>query len=129
MSDKNYALWSGLISNFWSILIFYLDVADYRINIKVKIFFFIENIFTLWRLRAEPCWLAGDGEESGDAQGHPARHVLHVHPEADPGHDDDEDGGDVGLDQVEANTAMQPKLSSQTAVVPWQQQSYLIKIK
>ena len=45
---KKYALWSGLISNFWSILIFYLDVADYRINIKVKIFFFIENIFWWW---------------------------------------------------------------------------------
>ena len=51
--------------------------------------------------------------------------MLHVHPEADPGHDDDEDGGDVGLDQVEANTAMQPKLSSQTAVVPWGQQSQI----
>ena len=34
-------------------------------------------------------------EEGGDAERNPPRHVLHVHPEADPGHDDDEDGGDV----------------------------------
>ena len=94
----------GLISKFWSELICNLDVWD------------------LWRLWAEARWLAGDGEEGGDAQGHPARHVLHVHPEADPGHDDDEDGGDVGLDQVEANTAMSLKLGCQTAVVPWEQQ-------
>ena len=54
--------------------------------------------------------------------------MLHVHPEADPGHDDDEDGGDVGLDQVEANTAMELKLSSQTAVVPWEHQSPSVKL-
>ena len=53
--------------------------------------------------------------------------MLHVHPEADPGDDDDEDGGDVGLDQVEANTAVKLKLSSQTAVVPWEQQSPSVK--
>ena len=88
-------------------------------------------------LRAEACWLAGDGEQGGDAQGDPAEHhghggdggcwqhwpaghVLHVHPEADPGHDHDEDGGDVALDQVEADTAVQLELGRQAAVVTWQ---------
>ena len=88
-------------------------------------------------LRAEAGWLAGDGEQGGDAQGDPAEHhghggdggywqhwpaghVLHVHPEADPGHDHDEDGGHVALDQVEADTAVQLELGGQAAVVTWQ---------
>ena len=83
-------------------MIVYLDVADLR------------------SLGAETCWLAGDGEEGGDPQSHPARDVLHVHPEADPGHDHDEDGGDVALDQVEADTAVQLELGGQAAVVTWQ---------
>ena len=78
---------------------FYLDVRDLR------------------RFRAETCRLAGDGEEGRHPQRHPARHVLHVHPEADPGHDDDEDGGDVGLDHVEPNATGQVELGHQTAVV------------
>ena len=45
------------------------------------------------------------------------RDVLHIHPEADPGHDHDEDGGHVALDQVEADTAVQQELGSQAAVV------------
>ena len=88
-------------------------------------------------LRAEAGWLAGDGEQGGDAQGDPAEHhghgddggywqhwpaghVLHVHPEADPGHDHDEDGGHVALDQVEADTPVQLELGGQAAVVTWQ---------
>ena len=88
-------------------------------------------------LRAEAGWLAGDGEQGGDAQGDPAEHhghgddggywqhwpaghVLHVHPEADPGHNHDEDGGHVALDQVEADTAVQLELGGQAAVVTWQ---------
>ena len=43
--------------------------------------------------------------------------MLHVHPEADPGHNHDEDGGHVALDQVEADTAVQQELGSQAAVV------------
>ena len=43
--------------------------------------------------------------------------VLHIHPEADPGHDHDEDGGHVALDQVEANAAVKPELGRQAAVV------------
>lgn len=43
--------------------------------------------------------------------------MLDVHPEGDPGDDDDEDGGDVGLDKVEPNTSLQLKPRSQAAVV------------
>ena len=45
--------------------------------------------------------------------------MLHVHPEGDPGHDDKEDGGYVGLDQVEPDTSVQVELGSQAAVVAW----------
>ena len=58
--------------------------------------------------------LAGYGEQRCHTQSHPeidvkfrtilfplgkipARHVLYVHPEGDPGDNDEEDGGDVGL--------------------------------
>ena len=43
--------------------------------------------------------------------------MLDVHPEGHPGDDDDEDGGDVGLNQVEPNTSLQLKSRSQAAVV------------
>ena len=43
--------------------------------------------------------------------------MLHIHPEADPGHNHDEDGGHVALDQVEPNAAVKLELGSQTAVV------------
>ena len=75
------------------------------------------DIADLRSLRAETCGLAGDGEERGHPQRHSPRHVLHVHPEADPGHDDDEDGGDVGLDQVEPDAPVQLELGGQAAVV------------
>ena len=45
------------------------------------------------------------------------RDMLNIHPEADPGHNHDEDGGHVALDQVEPNAAVKLKLCSQTAVV------------
>ena len=75
------------------------------------------DVANLGGLRTEACRLAGDGEEGRHPQRHPARHVLHVHPEADPGHDHDEDGGHVALDQVEADTAVQLELGGQAAVV------------
>ena len=75
------------------------------------------NIRNLWRLWAEPCWLAGDGEEGGHAQGHPPGHVLHIHPEGDPGHYHKEDGGDVGLHQVEPNASVKVELRCKAAVV------------
>ena len=75
------------------------------------------DVANLGGLRTEACRLAGDGEEGRHPQRHPARHVLHVHPEADPGHDHDEDGRNVGLDQVKPNTSVQLELCCQTTVV------------
>ena len=42
--------------------------------------------------------LGGQGEEGGDPQGDPGRHRLGLYPEADPGHHDDQAGGDVGVE-------------------------------
>ena len=46
--------------------------------------------------------------------------MLHVHPEADPGHDHDEDGGDVGLNQVEPDAPIQVELGCQTTVISYE---------
>ena len=54
--------------------------------------------------------LAWHCEEGGDAQGGPPGHRVHVHPEADPGDDDDQNGGDVGLDHVEPQGSLQVEL-------------------
>ena len=59
--------------------------------------------------------------------------MLHIHPEADPGHDHDEDGGHVALDQVEANAAVKPELGRQAAVVTcnvmeWKTTCLIIKL-
>ena len=45
------------------------------------------------------------------------RDMLHIHPKADPGHNHDENGGHVALDQVEPDAAVKLELGSQTAVV------------
>ena len=50
---------------------------------------------------------------------HSSRHMLNIHPKADPRNDHDEDGGNVGLHQMEANTPIQVELCSQTTVVPY----------
>ena len=42
--------------------------------------------------------LGGESEERGDAQGHPGRDSFRLDPETDPGHHDDETGGDVGVE-------------------------------
>ena len=43
--------------------------------------------------------------------------MLNIHPEANPGHDHDEDGGHVALDQVEPDAAVQLEPGRQAAVV------------
>ena len=43
--------------------------------------------------------------------------MLNIHPEADPGDNDNENGWDVGLDQVESNAAVKFELCCQTTVV------------
>ena len=45
---------------------------------------------------------AGHREECGDPERGPSRHGVDVHPEGDPRDDHDKDGGQIGLDHVEA---------------------------
>ncbi len=56
-------------------------------------------------------------EQCDDPEGDPGRHAVHVHPEADPGDGHDEDGGQVALDQVEADRTVQVELGREAAVV------------
>ena len=51
--------------------------------------------------------LGRHGEHGGDAQGHPGGRGIHVDPEGNPGQDDDEQRGDVHLDQVVAHLPLQ----------------------
>ena len=46
-------------------------------------------------------------EDSGDAQSNPSWGRIHVDPEGDPGQNDDEQRGDVHLDQVVAHLTLQ----------------------
>ena len=51
--------------------------------------------------------LSCHGEHSGDAQAHAGRGSIHVDPEGDPREDDNEQAGDVHLDQVVAHLSLQ----------------------
>ena len=51
--------------------------------------------------------LGGHGEHSGDAQAHTGGGSIHVDPEGDPREDDNEQAGDVHLDQVVAHLSLQ----------------------
>ena len=46
--------------------------------------------------------LRGQGEQTGDAQRDPGRNGLGLDPERDPGHHDDQTGGDVSVEKVVA---------------------------
>ena len=59
---------------------------------------------------AGPRALGGHGEHGGDAQAHAGRCGVHVDPEGHPGQDDDEQRGDVHLDQVVAHLPLQVEL-------------------
>ena len=59
---------------------------------------------------AGPRALGGHGEHGGDAQAHPGGRGVHVDPEGHPGEDDDEQRGDVHLDQVVAHLPLQEEL-------------------
>ncbi|GBM74345.1 hypothetical protein AVEN_113380-1 [Araneus ventricosus] len=50
--------------------------------------------------------LGGQGEQGGDAQGDPGGYGVGPNPERDPGHDDDEAGRDVGVEQVVSQAAL-----------------------
>lgn len=51
--------------------------------------------------------LGGHGEHSGDAQAHAGWRGIHVDPEGNPGQDDNEQAGNVHLDQVVAHLSLQ----------------------
>lgn len=51
----------------------------------------------------------GEGKECGDSEGHTAGDSIGVKPEGDPGYDDDEDGGNVGLQDMVAILTPQVK--------------------
>ena len=61
--------------------------------------------------------LGGESEEGGHPQRHPGRHRLRLDPEADPGHDDDEAGGDVGVEEVVAQPPLKHEDHLQTRKV------------
>ena len=51
--------------------------------------------------------LRGKREKGSDTESDPSRDSLGLDPEADPGHNDDEAGGDVGVEQVVAETPLE----------------------
>lgn len=51
--------------------------------------------------------LGGHGEHSGDAQAHTGGCSIHVDPEGNPREDDNEQAGNVHLDQVVAHLSLQ----------------------
>ena len=57
------------------------------------------------------------GEPGGGAQGRPARHRVGVQPEADPGHADQQQRGDIVLQDVLTNLTAQYKVHHQSAKV------------
>lgn len=59
----------------------------------------------------------GEGEQSGDAEGHSPGHGVRVQPEGHPRDGHDEDGGHVGLQDVVAVLATQVEVDQQTAEV------------
>ena len=61
--------------------------------------------------------LGGEGQERGHPQRDPGRDSLRLDPEADPGHDDDQAGGDVGVEQVVAQPSFEHEHNLQTREV------------
>ena len=61
--------------------------------------------------------LRRNGEQGDDPEADPPRHGVDVHPEGDPGHCHDQDGGQVRLDQVEAHRPTHVELGHKAAVV------------
>ena len=51
--------------------------------------------------------LGGESQQGGHSQGDPGRNGLRLDPETDPGHDDDQTGGDVGVEQVVAQPSLE----------------------
>ena len=66
----------------------------------------------------------GHGEHSGHSQTDSGRSGASIQPEADPGDDDDEGGGDVDLDQVVAHGTDELDLTGQPRVVACKEGSW-----
>ena len=77
--------------------------------------------------------LRGHGQHSCDAQTDPGGCGIHVDPEGNPGQDDDEQRGDVHLDQVVAHLTLQVETSLDTGEFTWRgrgdKEDFLLKRK
>lgn len=58
--------------------------------------------------------LRGHGEHCGDPQANASRCSIHIDPEGDPGQNDNQEAGDVHLDQVIAHLPLQVEASFYT---------------
>ena len=79
----------------------YLDVGDW------------------WKRLLTVCVLRREGEQTGDPQGDPGGHGLGLDPERDPGHDDDQTGGDVGVEQVVAESTLEHEDDLEAGELSW----------
>ena len=70
-----------------------------------------------WQLVGDARLLRGDGEHGEQTEGDARRHSLNVDPEGDPRQDDNEDAGDVELDEVVLEHAPQFERRLDTAEV------------
>ena len=71
----------------------------------------------LWRVDLDGVVDVYEDEEESDKHRHPARDHLRVDEEADPGDDNEEAGGEVVRDDVEAHLAGEDQLEARRGVV------------
>ena len=74
-----------------------------------------------WKRLLTVCVLRGECEETGDPQGDPGGNGLGLDPERDPGHDDNQTSGDVGVEQVVAETPLEHEDHLETGELAWKQ--------
>lgn len=72
----------------------------------------LEFYFThLWQRSSGTGALGCHGKHGGDAQPHTSRSCIHVDPEGNPGQNDNQQTGDVHLNQVVAHLSLQMESS------------------
>ena len=64
--------------------------------------------------------LCGESQERCDTQSDSCWHRLGLDPETDPGHHDNQAGGDVGVEHEVAQPSPELELHHQTGEVAWQ---------
>ena len=86
-----------------------------------RVIFQIEILFQwcFWPHLYHTGWLARNSKKSRHAERCPASDWVHVHPKGHPGDDDNQDGGNVGLDHVETERSLQIQLSKEAGIVAW----------